>query len=392
MTDRDPRDRLQALRLTSERIASNLLELEGDETVAMLDASGLRGLTAERWSDARLRLAGLFAAHTALKDLIDRAADLLARSRLLTGDRLDELEALLAGPSIVVSDTTLRLPERGLLAESRRVVRRTPDELITEMSSEFDVVRSVVVGVAHVWDIVIPQLRSEREREVALAALAADIGIDCPDLVAAGAALRGLSAVALSDPLAIDSNRLGEIVTAFDNVEHELAELRALQTGWPDRVAGARDLLTRAHRAADACAEAAAHANLRISLDEPIAPVAIPSELVTSLDAAIAVGDEDRLSGGAALLVWREAITNRMEQAEAVTVRCRRLIDERDELRARLEIYAVKADRLRMLEHTEAVNAFEAARRSLYTAPTDLQLAANLVATYQALIADGRGA
>src|SRR3954449_4549498 len=104
MTDRDPRDRLQELRFTSERIASNLLELEGDDTVAMLYASDLRGLTAERWSDARLRLAGLFAAHTALTDLIDRAVQLLSRSWILTTDRLDELEALLVGPSIVVSD------------------------------------------------------------------------------------------------------------------------------------------------------------------------------------------------------------------------------------------------------------------------------------------------
>src|SRR3954452_25065956 len=98
MTERDPRDRLQALRLIGERIASNLLELDGDETVAMLDASDLRGLTAERWSEGRLRLAGLFAAHAALKDLIERAAHLSGRSWMLTADRLAELEALVAGP------------------------------------------------------------------------------------------------------------------------------------------------------------------------------------------------------------------------------------------------------------------------------------------------------
>ena len=144
MTERDPRDRLQALRLTSERIASNLLELEGDDTVAMLDVADLRGVTAERWTDARLRLAGLFAAHSALKDLIERADRLAARKWGMTTDQLDELQQLVTGPSIVVSDLTLRLPERGLLAESRRVVRRTADEVIAEMSSEFDVVRAVV--------------------------------------------------------------------------------------------------------------------------------------------------------------------------------------------------------------------------------------------------------
>ena len=202
----------------------------------------------------------------------------------------------------------------------------------------------------------------------------------------------GLSAIVLSDPLAVDADRLDEIANAFERVENELAELRALQTGWPDRVAEARDLLARARRAADACAEAAAHTNSRIVVDEPVRSVAIPSELVASLDSALAVGADDRLSGGAALLVWRQAITACIEQADAVTARCRSLIDERDELRARLDVYAAKADRLRMLEHADAVDAFEAARTSLYTAPTDLRLAAELVATYQRLIADGSGA
>jgi hypothetical protein len=386
MTARDPRDRLQELRLTSERIASNLLELEGDETVAMLDAAELRGVTAERWGDARVRLAGLFASHTALKDLVEQSTRVLGRSWVHTADRMKELQAMLEGPSICVSDTTLSLPDRGLLAESRRIVRRTPDQLVADMVHEYEAVRSVVVGVCRVWEMVIPRLRAERERELRLDAIVAQFGVERPDLAAAGAALRSLSDLALSDPLALDAARVDDVAAEIDTIEVELAELRSLETQWPDRVAEARELLSRASRATDACAEAVAHVNSRIALHEAITPNALPSHLVVSLDEAVALGGDDRLSGGAALLAWRQAIGTCIDNADALTVQCRRLIDERDELRARLDVYAAKADRLRMLEAADVVDAFERARTALYTAPTDLRRAGELVAAYQRLL------
>jgi hypothetical protein len=389
MLERDPRDRLQALRLASERIASNLLELEGDDTVAMLDASELRGSTAEHWNDARLRLAGLFAAHTALKDVIEQATRLVQRAWVVTADRLDELQALLTAPSIVVSDTTLRLPERGLLADSRRVVRRTPDELITEMSAEFDAVRSVVVRVCHVWDGVVQRLRCEREREVRLHRLADALGVGRPDLASAGSALRAVSELALCDPLAVEVARLDEVTATFDKIEDELADLRAAECDWPRHVSDARDLLARATRVSAACAEAVARANSRIALEHPLEPVSLPTDLVELLDTVIARRHSDRLSSAADLHTWRKQMVLCIADADAVTARCNALIEQRDELRARLDAYAAKADRLRLLESHQVVDAFERARACLYTAPTDLRVATELVGRYRTLVATG---
>jgi hypothetical protein len=146
----DPVTRLRELTAANERITSNLLELESDSTVAMLDAADLRGETEARWAEARRILAGLFTAHAALKDLLETAKRLSARPLGLSGSRLDELEALLDGAAIVVSDSSVDLVDRGLLSDSRRVVRRTANQLIGEMSGDFDTVKSTVVRVTAV--------------------------------------------------------------------------------------------------------------------------------------------------------------------------------------------------------------------------------------------------
>ena len=244
----DPVVRLRQLNAANDRITSNLLELEGDQTVAMLDAATLRGVTADRWAEARRTLAHLFAAHTALKQVLETATRLTARPLLLSGSRLDELAVLLDGPSIVVSDLSLCLADRGLLSDSHRVVRRTADELIAEMSADYDTVKSVVVHVTEVWDQMIPRLRGERARVLDLTRLSDEFGVDDASLVAASNALRDVSETVLSDPLAVDVARLDAIVAVLDRVEHDLVELRALVTDWPDQVGDARALLDRALR------------------------------------------------------------------------------------------------------------------------------------------------
>jgi hypothetical protein len=65
------------------------------------------------------------------------------------------------------------------------------------------------------------------------------------------------------------------------------------------------------------------------------------------------------------------------------------LIRERDDLRARLDAYAARAERLNALEHPDVVDAFERDRVVLYSAPTDLAVALDLVARCQRLLAMG---
>jgi hypothetical protein len=383
----DPVGRLRQLKAANDRITSNLLELEGDPTVAMLEAAQLRGLTADRWADARRTLAGLFGAHTALKDVLETATRLTARPLLLSGSRLAELEALLEGPSIVVSDISLRLADRGLLSDSRRVARRTPDQLIADMSAEYDTVKSVVVGVADVWDKIIPRLRAERARSLDLSRLADELGVDDALLAESSHTLREVSEAALSDPLALDIASLDDVSAALESIEHELTELNDLIADWPDQLGDARVLLDRALRATEACAEVVALANSRVVLEDPVEVPALPNGIADALEQVIARGTEDRVGGGADLVTWRRATLDRIAEVEWVTERCRALLGQRDDLRARLDAYAAKAARLGLLENPEVVEAFERAQATLYIAPSDLGGAGELVGQYQRLIA-----
>ena len=174
MTDRDATRSASGAEVDDERIASNLLELEGDATVAMLDASDLRGLTAARWSDTRVRLAGLFAAHTALKELMrpggGPAAEQSWFSRRSHSDQLDRPAARPFGGRV---RSERRGPaDRGLLAVSRRVVTsRTPTSLIDDMASCSTPFVGRGAASARVWDV---GFRASDERDAPAGARAVD--------------------------------------------------------------------------------------------------------------------------------------------------------------------------------------------------------------------------
>jgi hypothetical protein len=65
-------------------------------------------------------------------------------------------------------------------------------------------------------------------------------------------------------------------------------------------------------------------------------------------------------------------------------------IEARDQFRALLEAYQVKAKRLGLLEDPRLADIFDRAHDALYTAPTDLALAARLVRSYQESLSGSR--
>jgi len=58
-------------------------------------------------------------------------------------------------------------------------------------------------------------------------------------------------------------------------------------------------------------------------------------------------------------------------------------IDQRNELRGRLDAYRAKANRLGLLEDSRLCELYDHAHRELYSAPTDLTAAEELVRRYQ---------
>jgi hypothetical protein len=123
-----------------------------------------------------------------------------------------------------------------------------------------------------------------------------------------------------------------------------------------------------------------------VVLEQRLQAPALPAGVADALERVIARGTENRLDGGVALVAWRQATSERVAEVKSLTDRCRALIGERDDLRARLDAYAAKAARLGLLERRDVVDAFDRAHGVLYVAPTDLGAAHDVVDQYQRLI------
>jgi hypothetical protein len=171
---------LARLRAAVSRVSANLLDLEAEPARELLEAIDLDGETAQRWSQSRTTLAGLFTSCAALSSLLDAVASERSSWNLATASRVDRLGTMLLGRSIERSSTPLPIGDRTLLAESNVVDRCTPDELLRIMSIEFDGVKDVVMAAAERWNELPVRLRAGRQRLEGLVHLVAESGIDDP--------------------------------------------------------------------------------------------------------------------------------------------------------------------------------------------------------------------
>ena len=357
------------------RTGAALLALEDDATLRLLDASALSGETARRWAEIAGTRAALFRAHHELSDVVERAA----------GARTRDLAALLDGPSVVRSDVTRPLVERGLLDGSRRVERCSPEQLLAEMDVAFADVRAVIATVEAAWSEAIAWTSRSRTRIEEIMAEAAALDESVPAVLDGLAReVDDVAEAALADPLAWTSTVTEGIDVQLARAEEDLAHARALRDGWPGQLAAARRLLDELSIAVAASDAVVARAAAGIA-GRSAAPIADPSgRLAGELDALAAVAGTVPWSDlGAALADWQQQVRSARDVTAACAADHQSRLDERDELRARLDAYEAKAATLDLLEDPELSARHRRAHDALYTAPTDLVGAALLVDRYR---------
>ncbi|MEA2197803.1 MAG: hypothetical protein QOJ25_1854 [Solirubrobacteraceae bacterium] len=385
MTPDELESKAERLRETSARIGANLVELEVDASRQLLDASTLTGQSAARWSAASAALTELWQEHRLLQELLERAAGLRG-ARHATA-----LRALLEGPSIELSSADVPLADRGLLDGPQTVVHCSPDELLARMSTGFDGVKAALSEIGAAWDVQLPRLEAARAVLAQSIALAAELGeARREDLGRAAHDLDRLGAALLADPLAVAPADVDTLTRSLAAIHADLAASTALRRELDARALAARDLLDELS-AAIAAAQAA-HDEVTVKISVPTAPAApeLPEDLEPQLTELVTVA-----RGGA----WREARhlldqwTARtralLAEAQRVLAANRAPIDARNDFRALLEAYQVKAKRLGVLEDQRVAAIFDEAHQALYNAPTDLALVGQLVRRYQEALSGG---
>ena len=371
--------RLQELRDAVERIGQNLVDLEVDSSRQLLEASKLSGGSADRWSSASAKLTELWQWHGLLQAHVERA------TKLRDGKRFDDLEALLGGPSIELSTIDVPLAQRTLLGDSQVADCCSADQLLRRMSAAFDEVKTVVARIGGAWEALIPRLDTARRQLAECQQLAAELGESARvDLQSAAQQLASVSATTTSDPLAVVPGEIDRLTRSLAEIRSDLDSIALVKRDFEGRLAQARELADRLRRLAEE--GWVAHQELLVKIALPTAPPGV--ELHDDLDGQLA-----RISALGARGAWSEArhdldqwtaaTTTLLDDAARILRANKAPIESRNQFRALLDAYQVKAKQLGMIEHPDLAGIFEQAHEALYTAPTDLSLVSQLVRRYQ---------
>jgi hypothetical protein len=375
----DLNQELERLHLASERISANLVELEIDSGRTLLAASHLEGESARRWSSASTALTELWRRKALLEDLLS-AADEARRSR-----RADRLQALLRGPSIELDGSEVPLAERDLLGSSRARRTCTPGELLETMSAAFDAVKTVISDIGAAWELLIPKVDHARRLLRETEKLAGQLGqTGGAGLQSAAAALAALSALVSADPLCVSAADVDAESRAVAQIRDELEGVAALARGFEASIREARELLAQLR--AEVLEAEAAHREVlaKIAVPQAPPPPRVHAELEAELREISELGHREALQRAhRALTDWTSRSRGLLEEARRALAANRAPVEARNQFRSLLEAYQAKAGRLGLVEEPRLADLFARAQRALYTAPTDLAVAAQLVRGYQ---------
>ncbi len=383
MAPQNPASKLRELHETAERVSANLVELEVDSDRQLLASSSLKGASAAEWAEASQALFELWRRQGLLESLLKRADE-------LRGSRhTEELRALLDGPSIALGGTEVPLAERQLLESARQARRLSPDELLAGMSVLFDRVKNVVARIGQAWEGLLPRLDTARQLLQELKGLAGELGGSARgEVESASQALAQLSAAGAADPLSVQACDVDRLIAAMTAVRDELADSANLHRGFGMQMHLAHELLDQIEAAQAEGMTAYEEVRIKIVPAGP-PPARIHHNLANKLTAV-----ENLAQSGhwrdvhRALEDWTGCANAGLRDAQRARDSSRAPIEARDQFRALLDAYQVKAKRLGRLEDPEVAALYSQARDTLYTAPTDLELAAQRIRSYQQALAD----
>jgi hypothetical protein len=320
-----------------------------------------------------------------LNAVLEQAKTLRGSRRSLSPTQEADLRDLLTGPSIELSDSTVPIHLRQLDNAGRSSTRCTPDELIEMMTRAFNELRDVVAATQFAWDQLVPRVAAAR---AVLDDLANEPrGLDAelaPELARLRPKLDELGRALMSDPVSADAAEL-------DRLE---AEIHALRDDLSGAVALREELDAQLDRADAVLAEVrdatqralGAHDEVTLKIVDPAVPVPapMPRDLADGLLRVRDLAENGQWRAARAELdAWTERAETALQRARDDAARNRAPIDERRELRGRLDGYLAKARDYGLLEDRTVSAMYDAAIDELHTAPTDLARAHELVRRYQ---------
>ena len=378
-------------------VGQNLIDLHGLPTYQRLtgvsdhSATQMTGVTQGRLRPALEAMNDLFGYFDLLVKTVDKATQLRALiipRFLRSPQKLQEIEQLLTLPSIQLTVIQTPLAERGLLSAAETSNAIAPQELLVLMTNTFNVVKEVVLAVDEAWSRLQPLLVEAQAEIQQLQKFADSLLLDSlKELSDVSQKITSLRDRIESDPLGVSADFTTEIQPQIARVRNFLEQIAKQQQLLRLSFARAHQLqsqLVELHRLCDA---AFTESTLKVVdhsvLQTPLANEQIEalSSWLSRLETKFAEGLVNPVQVG--LENWTAKVKEYITAVEKAYAANKAPLETRAELRGRLEALKAKALARGLAEDATLTELAILAQQLLYSQPTPLDKAAQLVSQYE---------
>ena len=376
--------------------SQNMLALQGLTTYQRLAGEAgfpkaqLTETTAIQVSAALDAMNQVFQYFDLLLATISRAAALHRQvPRFLGSDqKLQAVEELLIGQSIQLSVIQVPLAQRSLLSAAETTCTVTPDNLLAMMTLTFETARDTILAIDVAWshlELTLSQVEAEIQ---ALRQQANTLGgNNLTDLRAIQQAIAPLRDRVTTDPLGVKDEFEQQIQPLIERVKDSLNQVLQQHNQIQNGLAIAHTLLQnltelnqQTHTAyAESLEKVTDHSGLQPSL--PADHLDALCQWLSRLETRFAEGLVSPIQVG--LENWTAKVKAAIAIEQCAVTANRRPLETRRELRGRLEALKAKALARGRAEDPILADLSAQAKQILYTRPTDLAKAIELVTQYE---------
>jgi chaperonin cofactor prefoldin len=376
-------------------VNQNLLDLYDLPAYQRLSGVGnppsiLTGITQQKAGAALTAIELLFEDVELLNQTLARSQKLRRElpSFFLSDTDLKEIEELLIGASIQVSITHIPLAQRNLLSSNQQRRSISLPELLDRMIANFTIARDTFSAIETAWSNLERQLINTHQSLIELQQLASQLQVNIPpSLILAETNFTNLQLQIDRDPLGVNYTFDRDLTPLINNTRSELTTLAQQRQQLQADFAIAPKYLQELRQIDRDSIEAATASHAKIIHTLPVL-CPLPAEEIIELERWL-----ERLSTKFAagiippvrigLTNWLSKVQSYIISAKSSLAANRLPMDTRQELRGRLDALTAKALAKGKAEDPILADLGVRSRQILYSSPTDLDLATNLVKCYE---------
>jgi hypothetical protein len=382
-----------------DRISQNLIDLHGLSTYQQLTAMPsdveLTGKTQAKVVPALSAMNDLFQNFDLLVKTIDRAVMLRKQvPKFLSSSaesQLREIEYLLTGNSIQLGEQQIPLAQRDLLSAAQTQNAIAPAKLLEVMTAAFQVAKDVVVAVETAQSHLGAQLTRAQTEMRSIQTLADSLGVRTSnELAVAQQNLLDFGDRIICDPLGVSDEFEREIEPIIIRSRQYLEEIERQKASVKQELFQAHQLLqnlihlNQQHQTI--FAEYQEKITESATRSQPLADEQIEAlnQWIDRLEIKFKEGIFQPVKIG--LQNWRVRTQEYLSAQQQAYTDHHTALEMRQELRGRLQALQAKALAKGMAENEQLNQIAQQAKNLLYTRPTPLERAIQLVSEYEKLL------